>query len=90
MTGMVSKRSGKVSGGASVSRRDHKIPGGGRFGEKTMIIIRKETEKKIEKAIKKVSKELSDDQSKHVSKLIKQQIDVVVKEYRQTTGELSN
>ena len=87
---MMSKRSKNISGGASVSMRGKKMAGGGRFGEKTMIIIRKETEKKIEKAIKKVSKELSDDQSHLVSKLIKQQIDVVVKEYRQTTGELSS
>ena len=60
MTGMMSKRSKNISGGASVSMRGKKMAGG-RFGEKTMIIIRKETEKKIEKAIKKVSKELSDD-----------------------------
>ena len=66
------------------------MAGGGRFGEKTMIIIRKETEKKIEKAIHKAGKALSDDQSNQVSKLIKHQIDGVVQEYRQTTGELSS
>ena len=59
MTGMKSMRSRNVSGGASVSMRGKKM--GGRFGEKNMIIIKKDMEKKIKKAIAEAGKGFTDE-----------------------------
>ena len=63
-------RSKNVSGGASVSRGGkNKV---GRFGEKNLIILKKDMEKKIEKAIAKDSKNLSDAQTNIVAKMIRE------------------
>ena len=68
MTGMLSRRSKNVSGGASSINRKKM---GGRFGEKTNIMMKKEMEKKIQKAIDKAGRDLTDDQSLAVAKLIR-------------------
>ena len=61
--------------------------GGGRFGEKNMIIIKKDMEKKIQKALEKAGKDLTEEQSQIVVKIVKQNIEVVERQQRQKFAE---
>ena len=58
MSGLKSVRSRGISGGASASMRGKKM--GGRFGEKNMLIMKKDMEKKIQKALEKAGRDLTE------------------------------